>query len=556
VGLLPYVHPSLTYEIDGKLPLNGVGDLQRYWSRNAQRQKQLHLGYITVDQKVNSISCSFLAHFTDVDEQQEQIVSGIIHFFFSQGSDPKLLRVRETYLVDRTPLTLSAAKQFARSVADVGADLVRRFQLFWDAVKIVILFILIFLTALAAVITVLCIVMKVAPWPLLSVWQAAVGKINSPEEATRNLREAGAIFFGVTGVLLTIYQLFPIRDRNIQVYDVTRDDRDLKIMDRFMRDAVSVTTFSGNFDFLLRSRALLASMKRLQEQGRLILLSDSSRERVRRAITANSTALEIVDGLEHAGKIGYNTSVSIRASLIRTRRGKVLVLYRYTASVGANETLKICALYQRGPASEVVAALSKFFNDAAARIRNIDVAPISEVLPVAVIVTGEVKAGKSALCGRLAESGYHQVIASAVIAEEVPKGTTPTRHALLSQGMQFLGKEGEAAFGGILVAKAEGLDRVVFDGVRLPGAIEVIRAAFAVTVVIYVEASKEVRRGRFHKNSDGSMTFDETVGHPIENRVLDVRESADLILDGTGPIHLNVTRMCTYLFSKHVPSAT
>jgi len=161
----------------------------------------------------------------------------------------------------------------------------------------------------------------------------------------------------------------------------------------------------------------------------------------------------------------------------------------------------------------------------------------------AVIITGQARSGKTALALHVSQWGYFVIRASAVVAEMVAPGQRPTRRLLLEIGSQFESASQQIAFGERLLEHAAGHREVVFDGVRLPGAVEKIRAAFTCAKLVYVQTSESIRRQRFAETDDGTMTFDEVNCHGVEQSVLPLKEAADLILDGSSPIESNLRKL-------------
>ena len=373
----------------------------------------------------------------------------------------------------------------------------------------------------------------------------------TPAEQAGQIHARIADFVNVVGAFGGIIALilWPRRDDDVELFDLPDLDRQLKVMNDFMKRSTTrqVVIFSGDFDFLGKHDGLFETLSDLATRDRLTLVSDRSAEVVKTASGDSPRVLELLENLSLSGRIAFDSGLTdVRCSLIRDELDNVIL-----CKATVDNLQRTCAIHNRGRTEKVVEAFASVVDDVVRRT------PVSRMFggdrrSVAVIVTGETKSGKSELVKRIAEQGFHKISAGREIAELLPPGPDyPTRRQLLDKGAEFLSPDGQKKFGEILLGRSWGFERVVFDGVRLPGSIDEIKRALGTAFVVYVEADPAVRRERYEESSDGSISFEEVNVHPVERCVTEIRRQNDVVLDGTKGVGENVAHVMREIAAKY-----
>jgi dephospho-CoA kinase len=163
---------------------------------------------------------------------------------------------------------------------------------------------------------------------------------------------------------------------------------------------------------------------------------------------------------------------------------------------------------------------------------------------VAVIFTGKVGSGKSFAANVLQKKGWFIVSAGDLIRKMCKeRGVSTSRKSLQSFGQNFLDRHGEQHFGKLMLAEANGAEKIVFEGIRPIGAVKEIQRLVA-TLLVYIDTSPHIRLNRLHKR-DGidAGIFNELENNELEKLVLANKSIADLVISNDG---------CEYDFSHKI----
>lgn len=151
-----------------------------------------------------------------------------------------------------------------------------------------------------------------------------------------------------------------------------------------------------------------------------------------------------------------------------------------------------------------------------------------------IVVVGKSASGKTTLSKLLAASNYAYVSASNVLSRTFGiDNIHPDKHSLAERGGFARGTPGLAKFHDALFRRInESTGNVVLDGPRFAETVRAIRPSAVYSLLVYLDCPDSVRRQRL--NSDGrSSDWTWLAQHPTEESVTEMREMADVILDGT-----------------------
>jgi dephospho-CoA kinase len=154
---------------------------------------------------------------------------------------------------------------------------------------------------------------------------------------------------------------------------------------------------------------------------------------------------------------------------------------------------------------------------------------------VAVIFTGKVGSGKSFAAKILKKEGWFIVSADDLVRKMCKeRGISTSRESLQLFGQNLLDLYGERHFGKLMLAEANGAEKIVFEGIRPIGAVEEIQRLVA-TLLIYIDTSSDIRLKRLHKR-DGidENIFNELEKNELEKLVLETKSIADLVISNNG----------------------
>jgi dephospho-CoA kinase len=153
-----------------------------------------------------------------------------------------------------------------------------------------------------------------------------------------------------------------------------------------------------------------------------------------------------------------------------------------------------------------------------------------------VIVIGKAGSGKTTLCRSLAGRGFVHVSASDVLRRSLHDcGSAFDRRSLAEHGGLIRGTPSLASFHEALVRRIDENDvDVVLDGPRFAETIDAVRSSAALSLLVYLDCSNEVRRERLTSSGRGSdWAWLERAA--TERSVDEMRSMADLVLDGARP---------------------
>jgi ketosteroid isomerase-like protein len=359
-GLAALFHEDASYEIEGKKTLSGLRQIEKYWSRNSARQRNIVVHpHVTLDD--DGTRCSFCACFEDVEENQKQTVFGLMSI---EEKDGRIVSLKERYFVDRRWLVPKAIALAGQWVSDLVPSVKGLGSKAWEVLVARSTFFVSYVMAIllgfsATQISnlpdwVLCLLSfkasacSVGPGILQAEMQAS---------ATHTLSLLTAIF------VLAVPTLFQLRSRwlnPVQTIGLHGEGQDLKAMKKHFRSAREIKIYAGDFDFVGGDSEFLQIFSNLDKQGRLDLVSDKSEERVAAGFGHSTEAAALLSSLKAKKRIRFNDADQLRCSIIR-RWDHAEILYRYDHAGGEFEQYphRMCVLRGRGDVSPVVGLVQR-----------------------------------------------------------------------------------------------------------------------------------------------------------------------------------------------------
>lgn len=150
----------------------------------------------------------------------------------------------------------------------------------------------------------------------------------------------------------------------------------------------------------------------------------------------------------------------------------------------------------------------------------------------ALIIAGLPGSGKSLAAEFLYSEGWQIVSAGDTIREMCRKeGMDQSRLTLQEYGANLLKEKGHEYFSDALIAKAINERPVVFEGIRPPEVIKILKEKIH-GKVIYIEASNQNRFNRLkHRDNINTNSFQDLNSNNIETQVCQVKEMANYIIN-------------------------
>lgn len=153
-----------------------------------------------------------------------------------------------------------------------------------------------------------------------------------------------------------------------------------------------------------------------------------------------------------------------------------------------------------------------------------------------VVVVGKAGSGKTTLCRSLAGLDFAYLSASDVLRRFLNEWGSPLdRRTLAERGEATRGTPAILGFHDALIRRIDDADvDVVLDGPRFAETVEAVRSAAASLLLVYLDCPDETRRRRLI--ADGrDADWDWLSRHPTETSVDEMRQKADVVLDGRQP---------------------
>ena len=169
-----------------------------------------------------------------------------------------------------------------------------------------------------------------------------------------------------------------------------------------------------------------------------------------------------------------------------------------------------------------------------------------------VVVSGPVAGGKSALArnleGRFAGRRFST---RGVLMSRLKPGEPATRATLQRAGEELDRETGgawvaDSLGGAIWRARGEGVDFVIVDAARIAGQVEGLRRAFGRDVRhVHVTASRDTCAHRYverqsRQDFEEAASYADVVADPTEQRIEDLRDIADLVIDTDREVEADV----------------
>lgn len=344
------------YHIKDKPSLNGLHELQVYWNRNKDRQRELDVfDPIVFEATADATKVAFCATFLDSEEKQNQTVFGEITFFFKDG---KISRLTESYRVHRERSNFV----FWETVGK-----------FWLRIRIGSQNLL--QNQLPRILQVTSVILALSaffysynvnrlPDFVVCALNGTFGPSGCDLAISGNLDAMTATAHRYLSLLGgTLLLIIPFVSKysarlqfgRVRTTELIRDRHDLEIMRKSFKNAKGLTIFSGDFSFVKDNEDFFPIFRRLSNRKSLNIISDASKESVIAGFGGTKEARGLIEELEAEGRILFNSPTPIKCSIVRKWDGSE-VLYRFdgNGAGAASSHLYMCEVRDRGDIGPVV----------------------------------------------------------------------------------------------------------------------------------------------------------------------------------------------------------
>jgi hypothetical protein len=372
-GLRNIFNPDARYEIEGKGVFAGITQIENYWQRNSERQKQVRVSHQRLSLDALTEQVYFLASFYDGEEKQWQSVGGVIEFVFTEDIQ-RIRSLSERYLKEIISFGSLNAPTALRLRPWVPLQ-----HSFWRllirASNSIQRIIAILPVASWIGLTVICFVLFAAnifrvlfPSKFVYIFVAfleatklgAGGQV-SPELQSEVLARVDNWLLVVTTLIsaaLALAPVFPRRRRGASLVtkEIILNGDDLKEMNKACRNAERIIVFSGDFSFLRDDQVLRQTFDRLNQSDKITLVSSRRQSQVQQELEQDESTKNLYRDLLRRGNILFDNPVAIKCSLYDDR-GYYQFLYRSPTPAGGGHA-KICILQHTDESYYLLEALS------------------------------------------------------------------------------------------------------------------------------------------------------------------------------------------------------
>lgn len=258
-----------------------------------------------------------------------------------------------------------------------------------------------------------------------------------------------------------------------------------ELMEHYYKNAQSVTVYAGDFSWISESELLASVVRSLASRGMIDLISSDSLSEVKSGLG---------DALFNTVKerIVYQNPEFLRCSLITYAGNSSTFLYRYWNPV--SEKYFICAVRHLPESAyllDVIRGLSHARRD----------------LRVAVFVCGLPGAGKSLASNWLRAYGFQVVSAGDYFRHlAMAEGLPTDRQSMIKFGTSYLDTKGPEHLAQNLSERAGLASKVVFDGIRPPEVVNLLKRRFGINRVVYIDVAEQTSKLRLsdikHESAD------------------------------------------------------
>jgi dephospho-CoA kinase len=148
-----------------------------------------------------------------------------------------------------------------------------------------------------------------------------------------------------------------------------------------------------------------------------------------------------------------------------------------------------------------------------------------------IIVVGPPQSGKTTASKFFERNGFKRISASEVIRRlDDPNKPITGRREVIARGELMLREQGPRWFAEMLLSKAEGHSKVVFDGIRPLKTVEHIVLSRPGAKLLFIQANEGIRRRRFEKHHiKSSILYNEILNAEVEQTALGVTALSDIV---------------------------
>lgn len=540
---------DIRYHIRGKRTINGHAELERYWSRNADRQDNLVVNQHFVDAGDAWSTYCFNSHFYNTRKRERQSVFGLLTFVFSD--DGAIKEVSETYskIVEDAPadrrssierflqwVSSSPIKEKLKSTPRSLARLLVRFIRIALPVFVVLYFILELGSASSDFLTRLT---------LSEFW--GQGQINASQLQTQReflLKLSSGVLAASTVIYILLesasrwlearasLRTFPIKDRS-------KDPA--RLMARHLSGAQNVSVFSGDFDFFEDNELLIDVFRHLASNGNLTFFSERSPVEIARETENLPRTNDIINRLSQAGRVFFNSNIKGARATLFEKEGVSHVLHlpnrdTFVVLSGIDENEAVIKMLKS-------LLHEKFGSQERGSVEKFHTQPKK---PKVILVLGETFAGKTSLSRMLADDGFQYVSVSNVM-REMSDEQLEGRQQLVDYGKKLMSEgQGDALYSA-LREKAFAGSPVVIDGLRPAVLVERFRAEFGKELLtVFVSISRSDQKSRFDRASskgDEHMTLQQIRSSDDYFETYKAAGGSDVVLSGEAVVTRNYKKI-------------
>lgn len=155
------------------------------------------------------------------------------------------------------------------------------------------------------------------------------------------------------------------------------------------------------------------------------------------------------------------------------------------------------------------------------------------------IITGYTGSGKTTLVNYLKLNGWSIISAGEIFTSLAQKhNVEKVRKSIQKFSIKYFNKYGYEEFSNLLLKQvSENSTNIIFEGIRPPKVIEIIKKNYPQTKIIFINTNKRLRYkrlvNRFKTKNIGIASLQ---NHPIEKDLSKVKKEADFIISNNNSI--------------------